>query len=109
GKSSGGSAAYRDGIDAPFHLFKDFAGGGFVVVIGVGGVIKLGGHEGCGIGCEQVPGALDRALHALGLRSACDLGAEGAHDDDLFLGKFLGDKQAYSVAAAHANESEAYA
>jgi hypothetical protein len=46
-------------------------------------------------------------VHALGLRGASHLGAEGSHDDDFLFGKFLRDEQANLVAATHADQGEA--
>ena len=106
-KGSRRAAADRDGIDAPLHLLKDLARGSFVVVVRVGRVVELRGHESGGIGCQQIPRALDRALHPLALRCADHLGAKGAHDDGLFLRKFFRDEQAHLVAARHADQSEA--
>src|SRR5208337_2410000 len=48
----------------------------------------------------------DSALHALGLRSASHLAAEGPHDDDLLLRKLFRNKQPDFVAAAHSNQGE---
>src|SRR5208283_895865 len=106
-KSSGRAAADRDGIDAPLHLFKDFARRSFVVVVGIGGIVELRSQEGRRVGCQQVLGALNGALHTLGLRSAGNLGAEGAHDDDLFLRKLFRHKQPHLIASAHTDQSQA--
>ncbi len=77
------------------------------MVVGIGRIVELRGEERPGVGSQQVPGALDGALHALGFRGAHHLGAEGSHDDDLFLGKFFRDEQPNLVAATHADQSQA--
>src|SRR5580704_1948274 len=107
GERSGSSAADHDGIDAPIHLLENFAGGGFVVVVGIGEVFELSGHERRGIGGDQSLGLADGALHALCVGSTSHLGAEGAHDLDLFLGEALGHEQLHFIAAIDADEREA--
>ena len=77
------------------------------MVVGVGGVVELRGQEGRGVACQQVLRAPDGALHALGFRSASHLGAEGSHDDGLFLRKFFRDKKPHLVPASHADQRQA--
>src|SRR5437588_3018371 len=109
GKGSCGAAPDRDGVDAPVHLLEDFARGGFIVIVSVGGIVELCGQKCARIGSLKIFGALDSALHALGLRSSRDLGAEGAHDDYFFLRKFFGHKEPDLIAAIYADQSEANA
>ena len=52
-------------------------------------------------------GPADRALHALGVRSASHLGAQGTHDDYFFFGKTLGDEQHNFVTALHTDQGQA--
>ena len=73
------------------------------MVVGVGGILELGGHEGGGICGLKVAGAFDCALHALGFRSASDLGAEGPHDQYFFFRKFFRDEHADFVSAIDAD------
>ncbi len=54
----------------------------------------------------QFLGAIDCSWHALGVRGAGDLGAQGPHDHDFFLRKMLGDKQRDLVAAIHPNQRQ---
>src|SRR5438067_9841969 len=85
GESTAGSGADHGSINAALHLLEDFLGCGLVVVFGVGGVLELRSHERARDGGGQFARACDRAVYALGLRSAIHLGAEGAHDHDLLL------------------------
>ena len=93
-------------IDSSFHLFVDFAGSGFVVVIGIGGIFELAGQEGIGITGSQVLGATDGAFHALGVRSASHLGAEGPHDHDFFFRKTFRDEERDLVPAIDTDQGK---
>ena len=109
GESSRGARAEDDRINAAFHLFKDFFGGGFVVILRISGIIKLPGHESTGSFCSQRFGLANRARHSFFVRSASDFGAKRAHDRHLFLRKPLGDKQRDPIAAIYADQRQANA
>src|SRR5207245_2771725 len=79
---------------------------GFVMVVGVGGILELSRHEGGGISGDKLVGASDGALHALGIGCAEHLCAEGPHDRDLFFRKAPGDKELHFVSAIHADQRE---
>ena len=76
------------------------------MVVGVSGILELSGHEGGAIGGDQLVGAADGALHALGVRGAEHLGAEGPHDRDLFFGEALWDKELHLVTTIHADQRQ---
>ena len=46
-KRSRRPTADRDRVHTPFHLLENFAGGSFIVVVGIGGIVELGGQK-CG-------------------------------------------------------------
>jgi len=78
------------------------------VVVGVGGVVELRGHEGLGVGSQQIPGAGDGALHALGFRECGSPGAEGPHDDGFSSENFSGIKQPHlGKPRTHADQRQA--
>ena len=56
--------------------------------------------------CDQLFSLADSALHALGVRCTSHLGAEGAHDLDLFLGEVLGHEQLHLIAAIDADQRQ---
>ena len=96
-----------DGINDPFHLLVDFAGGGFVVIFRISWILKLRCHESVGVLGGEFVGLLDRSLHALRIWGADDLGAEGPHDYGFFLREALRNEECHLVAAVHADQGEA--
>jgi len=79
------------------------------VVVRIGHVLELAGKEGIGSSGSQFASLADGAFHALGIRGARHLGAEGAHEHDFFLGELLGYEQRHAIAAADADERQAHA
>ena len=94
------------GVDPSFHLLENFRGRSLVVKFRVGRIFELGGHEGFGIASGEFFGAGYCSLDALGVRSTCDLGAEGPHEHDFFLRKTVGNEQRHFISAIHPNQRE---
>jgi len=79
------------------------------VIVGVGQVFELSGHEGVGIFGDEIFGAIDGALHAVGVGGADDFGTERLHDDDFLLREIFGDEKTDFVSLVDADEGETYA
>ena len=106
-KVAGGSGADDHCVDPAFHLLENFHRGGLIVVVGIGGIVELVGHEGVRITSYQILGAPDRTQHAFGVRSPSHLGAQSSHDLDFFFGETFGNEKRDLVTALDADESEA--
>ena len=76
------------------------------MVVRIGWILELASHEGLPIRRRQFLGFSNSSFHALRIRGAGDLGAEGPHDHDFFLRKALRHEQHDAIAAIHSHQGE---